>query len=67
MLQVFQEVNHDQQHQKGFRKSKNTAPIMSPLSILFNHRSMRFINAVLQECCFRNPDCDLSCTLYLFK
>ena len=47
MLQVFREVNHDQQHQKLNVNKKNTAPIapiMSPLSIKCNYVGGRLQN-----------------------
>ena len=51
----------------AFRISKNTAPIILPLSTLFSHLSKRLIRAVLQEWFFRKPDWDLCNMLYLFK
>ena len=41
-------------------------PNISPLSMLFNHLSMRFIKAVLHEYFSLKPDFDLCMISYLF-
>jgi hypothetical protein len=46
---IFEGVIHDQEDQKAFARSRNIAPINSPLSMAFNHLSIINVNAVWQE------------------